>query len=249
MPTVHRNLTGADLHEPKGAETALSGQVYVADGAGSGVWTTASSIITNTAFTTGDTKITLKASADSGWILGGAGSIGDGSSSATLRANSDCEALFLLLWTNFSDALAPVSSGRGASAAADWASHKRITLPDMWQRVIGVAGAYNGSGQTTRTLGAIVGAETHTLTLSEIPSHSHANTLNDPGHFHNEQISGSGGLGSYVVNQNGSGVVGISNVNTTVNTTGITINNVAAGGGGAHNNMQPTVFLNLMIKL
>lgn len=36
---LHKDLTGADLHEPKGVATADSGQVYVADGAGSGSWT------------------------------------------------------------------------------------------------------------------------------------------------------------------------------------------------------------------
>lgn len=36
---LHKNLTGTELHEPKGADTAISGAVYVADGAGSGVWT------------------------------------------------------------------------------------------------------------------------------------------------------------------------------------------------------------------
>lgn len=36
--TEHRVLTGADLHEPKGISTASSGQVYIADGAGSGSW-------------------------------------------------------------------------------------------------------------------------------------------------------------------------------------------------------------------
>lgn len=36
----HATLTGADLHEPKGADTAALGQVYIADGAGSGTWTT-----------------------------------------------------------------------------------------------------------------------------------------------------------------------------------------------------------------
>lgn len=35
---LHSELTGADLHEPKGAETANVGEVYVADGAGSGSW-------------------------------------------------------------------------------------------------------------------------------------------------------------------------------------------------------------------
>lgn len=35
----HNTLTGSQLHEPKGAATATAGQVYVADGAGSGTWT------------------------------------------------------------------------------------------------------------------------------------------------------------------------------------------------------------------
>jgi len=37
MP-LHKDLTGADLHEPKGAASASAGQVYTADGAGSGTW-------------------------------------------------------------------------------------------------------------------------------------------------------------------------------------------------------------------
>lgn len=34
----HADIPEANLHEPKGASTALAGQVYEADGAGSGVW-------------------------------------------------------------------------------------------------------------------------------------------------------------------------------------------------------------------
>lgn len=34
----HKDLTGANLHEPKGIENANSGDIYIADGAGSGVW-------------------------------------------------------------------------------------------------------------------------------------------------------------------------------------------------------------------
>ena len=37
MP-LHKDLTGAELHEPKGVESALSGTVYVANGSGSGSW-------------------------------------------------------------------------------------------------------------------------------------------------------------------------------------------------------------------
>lgn len=35
---IHRELTDPQLHEPKGASTAASGTVYVADGEGSGVF-------------------------------------------------------------------------------------------------------------------------------------------------------------------------------------------------------------------
>lgn len=35
---AHASLTGSELHEPKGIETAQLGEVYVADGVGSGNW-------------------------------------------------------------------------------------------------------------------------------------------------------------------------------------------------------------------
>lgn len=40
MTVSHATLTGAELHEPKGIATASTKTVYVADGAGSGSWTT-----------------------------------------------------------------------------------------------------------------------------------------------------------------------------------------------------------------
>lgn len=36
--TPHSNLTGADLHEPKGVSAATAQHVYVANGSGSGSW-------------------------------------------------------------------------------------------------------------------------------------------------------------------------------------------------------------------
>ena len=38
MSTQHKDLTGAELHEPKGVAAAGSGTVYEADGSGSGSW-------------------------------------------------------------------------------------------------------------------------------------------------------------------------------------------------------------------
>ncbi len=164
--------------------------------------------------------------APSGWLLLQGGSIGDASSSATIRANSDTEALFTLLWNSISDTYAAVSSGRGASAAADFAAHKTITLPDLRGRT--VIGSGTGSGLTSRTHGATGGAETHTLSIGEIPSHQHS--LNTSYPF---TAGGSSALLPYansatVYNQSASG---------------------AQGGGGAHNNMQPFLALNYIIKL
>lgn len=41
---THSTLTGADLHEPKGVASAGANQVYVANGAGSGTWTSANDL-------------------------------------------------------------------------------------------------------------------------------------------------------------------------------------------------------------
>jgi len=40
MAIEHDAIPNAELHEPKGVSAASSGQVYVANGSGSGVWTT-----------------------------------------------------------------------------------------------------------------------------------------------------------------------------------------------------------------
>lgn len=39
MASQHATLTGTDLHEPKGADSASANEVYVANGTGSGSWT------------------------------------------------------------------------------------------------------------------------------------------------------------------------------------------------------------------
>lgn len=44
---LHKDLTGVDLHEPKGVATATSGQVYIANGLGSGSWTSKNGDILN----------------------------------------------------------------------------------------------------------------------------------------------------------------------------------------------------------
>jgi hypothetical protein len=46
MTIQHADIPDAQRHEPKGASTATSGQVWVADGAGSGAFSTLGNVIT-----------------------------------------------------------------------------------------------------------------------------------------------------------------------------------------------------------
>jgi len=111
-----------------------------------------------------------------------------------------------------------------------------FNLPDCRGRVLGVVGA--GAGLTNRTIGSSVGAETHTLTIAEIPSHDHG--ITDPGHTHSyvnqvgDQNTDNAFATEVAADQHD------HSQTTGSSTTGITINNT--GGGGAHNNMQPTIF-------
>ena len=79
-------------------------------------------------------------SAPTGWIIENGGTIGNGSSNATTRANSDTEALFTLLWTDFPTLVIKTAGGvvttRGASAAADFAANKQLTLHDSRTRFL-----------------------------------------------------------------------------------------------------------------
>ena len=183
-------------------------------------------------FTTGDVKLTIKTVADSGWVLMNDGTIGSATSGATTRANADTQQLFTLLWNNTANSECAVSSGRGASAAADFAANKTIALPKSLGRALACYGA--GSGLTSRAMAKIVGSED-----AIVVTHNHGVT--DPGHVHTylkANVPGS------AVNTGG---YGFGDGNTGSNTTGITINNAGSSGTGA--NMQPSVFLNVMVKL
>jgi microcystin-dependent protein len=209
-----------------------------------------------TGFTTGDIKLTVKSSADSGWVLMNDGSIGNASSSATARANADTSDLFTLLWTNVSNTWCPVqdASGtpvsRGASAASDFAANRRLVLPKTLGRALAIAGW--GSGLTSRALGEVQGEETHLLTSSEMPAHTHApGTLAASGgaHSHTLPTYTSDG-GTTVLGTAATYAVGAAlSTNSASHTHAFSGATASTGGGSSHNNMQPTSFLNVMIKL
>jgi microcystin-dependent protein len=195
-------------------------------------------------FTTGDVKLTIKTVADPGWIMMNDGTIGSGTSGATF-ADPTAQTLFTLIWNNIVDTWAPVSTGRGVSAAADWAANKTIALTKTLGRALGLSGA--GSGLTSRVLGQTLGEETHLLVSGEIPAHTHGATSTDAGHTHNYSRAGTGA--SYSTPGGGGAFDTLSTVATASGTASITTTIASTGGGGAHNVMQPTSFLNAMIKL
>lgn len=197
---------------------------------------------------TGDVKLSMVSTAPSGWVPCNDGTIGDASSNATTRANADCAALFAVLWNEVSDTYAPVSTGRGASAAADFAAHKTIGLTKMLGRALAIAGA--GTGLTARAHGFTVGTETHTLVAGEMPAHTHTINVTDPGHTHAINVNHFSAQGGGTA-QIWSGIApgGSSTGTTQTETTDITAEATSTGGGGAHTNMQPTTFLKAFLKL
>lgn len=134
-----------------------------------------------------------------------------------------------------------------------------FNLPDCRGRVIagkddmgGSAAGRIGSVVTDNgtivgtTLGSSGGSPTHVLTTGEMPAHTHANSLSDPGHTHTFTDTNQTGTGNLPCAGGGS----VTNtVTTTSVTTGITLTNASAGTGNAHAIMQPTIIANRMLRV
>lgn len=194
-------------------------------------------------FPTGTVLFFLTTTAPAGWVRLQGGTIGDASSGATERANADTATLYALFWNNYANAQCAVSGGRGASAAADFAAHKTLTLPDAR----GYTPVPYKSG-TFGTLGGTLGAETHTLTEQQLPAvagHTH-----DMSHTHDVLGYSSGSSDFGLVYENGRD----SAIPNTANTQGASVSTTGSGGGfgggQAHNNIQPSIVLGcLIVKL
>jgi len=149
----------------------------------------------------GDIKMSIRSDAHAGWLKC------DGSAiSRTTYAD-----LWAVIGTNF-------GAGNGTTT---------FNLPDARGRVLGGIGTgrnnTDSANLTARALGAKVGHETHTLTVAEIPAHTH--------------IVGSIPNGTQDIAAFGtSGITAADEVRTTVESE-------PTGSSGAHNNMQPTLFI------
>lgn len=197
---------------------------------------------------TGDIKLRYGTGFQSGFVRANGRSIGTATSGATERANSDVQALYEHLWNQ--DPNLEIGGGRGATAAADWAANKPLTLPTFRGRaIVGLddmgntaAGVLDGA----TALGWTGGAQRVTLTINEMPNHDHSVTINEaPDHDHRVARGSTGGGSAF---QTGP-ASGSSEPTTPAGRHIHTATIGTKGGGAAHTNVQPSIAVTLYIRL
>jgi hypothetical protein len=153
-------------------------------------------------YNTGDYIFAGKNGTRDGAVRCNGRTIGNAASGGTERANADTAALFAYLWNNYANGQAAVSTGRGATAVADYAANKTIALPD--HRGASLVG-FDDMGNTAASLlgsapvvsgsailaGSIIGANTHALTEAQLASHTHTGTTaTEAAHTHTGTTGG-----------------------------------------------------------
>ena len=212
----------------------------------------APSVDATTILATGDLKARYAVGTLSGWVRANGRTIGSAASSAAERANADCEDLFAHLWTE--DANLSVSTGRGASAAADFAANKTIGLPDWRGRALAFLDDLGNSaaGRLTATYfgtaATVLGAastptESKTLVTGNLPAYTPAGTVSTS-IVNGANLVRTGGSSSPT---GGAAVAGDGAV--TVSATSTFTGTAQGGTSTAFSIIQPTMLATIYIKL
>lgn len=160
-----------------------------------------------------------------GWIPMDDKSIGNVLSGATSRANKDTFQLYKTLWDAVADAWAPVSTGRGPSALADFLANKTLTLPRSLGRALAGAGVAAPPQTTAHALGEWIGSEVELLGAANMPERVPVGSSNA---FSTQEVVVTGAGGTFVP---GGALTW------------------APGAANAFSIIQPSTYLNVFIKL
>lgn len=199
----------------------------------------------------GTVAFTLALTSPAGWLLFNDGTIGNVGSGA-VYANANAQNVFEMLYA-LSDADCPLFTITGAAttraaqgaAATAWAAGCRVSMPLVLGRALAAAGS--GAGLKARNVGDVVGEETHTLIEAELPVVTPAGTIANTVSPNNSMAPNpASGTGSSNFGSQGSYYISTQFDVFSVNST---FTGTPFGSGDGHNNMQPTTFLNAMVKL
>lgn len=135
-------------------------------------------------------------------------------------------------------------------------SGSSFNIPDLRGRVPAgldnMGGSDAGRLDWANTIGTASGAQTHTISTTEMPAHNHSGStsyVGDHGHSIYNGVGFTGSSTPYAYYASGNGAIGCCYGGVAgggAHSHSLSINNT--GGGGAHNNMQPTMLLNYIIK-
>lgn len=200
-------------------------------------------------FSTGDLKPTYATTPDAGWLLMDDGTIGSAISGAS-HADNNLKDLFMLWWNLPITSVYTVTgatSEKASTALIDWNANKRLTMPPMVGRVVGATGEI--TGMTPRFTGDSVGEEKHVISATEMPVHTHGLRVNGDGY------GASGGMTAQATNYLGSGTSNSKSRRcfegnyTLINTTIVEPAGGVSGSSTELSLMQPTAFVNWMVKI